>query len=215
MAQATSVKSTAPKRQPAVERTTQFQERRSDQSGRYDNLLALQRAAGNHAISQTLQSSIKSPAPNGDGIPPIVRSVINRGSGQPLDPSIRADMESRFGEDFGQVRVHTDTRAADSAEAVSAKAYTVGRDVVFGEGRYPPDTREGKGVSAHELAHVVQQSRGGAAPALDPGSPLEQAADQAATGISEGYSAVNVSGSSGIGLARDKKSFGFFPYSLQ
>lgn len=69
-------------------------------------------------------------------------------------------MESRFGHDFGSVRVHTDSRASASARAVGASAYTVGRDVVFGAGRYAPRTETGRGLLAHELAHVVQQGQG-------------------------------------------------------
>jgi Domain of unknown function (DUF4157) len=88
--------------------------------------------------------------------PPIVQNVLGSG-GQPLDPAIRAFMEPRFGHDFGRVRVHTNTKAADSARAVSADAYTVGRDVVFGAGKFAPESSEGKRLLAHELTHVVQQ----------------------------------------------------------
>jgi len=80
------------------------------------------------------------------------------GSGQPLDASTRAFMEPRFGHDFGHVRVHTDARAAESARSVSALAYTVGRDVVFGARQYTPGTSGGQRLLAHELTHVVQQS---------------------------------------------------------
>ncbi len=66
-------------------------------------------------------------------------------------------MEPRFGHDFSQVRIHTDERAAETARAVNALAYTVGRDVVFGAGQYAPQTDEGRRLLAHELTHVVQQ----------------------------------------------------------
>lgn len=88
--------------------------------------------------------------------PPIVHDTL-AAEGQPLDPDTRAFMEPRFGHEFGHVRVHTDSRAAESAEAVSARAYTVGSNVVFGEGEYAPDTSEGRHLLAHELTHVVQQ----------------------------------------------------------
>lgn len=88
--------------------------------------------------------------------PPIVDEVL-RSSGQPLDDTTRAFMEPRFGFDFGQVRVHTDERAAQSAASVSALAYTVGQDVVFGAGQYAPGTSEGRRLVAHELTHVAQQ----------------------------------------------------------
>ena len=58
------------------------------------------------------------------------------------------------------MRVHTDAKAAESARAVKRLAYTVGRDVVFGAGRYAPGTTEGDRLLAHELTHVVQQSGG-------------------------------------------------------
>jgi peptidoglycan hydrolase-like protein with peptidoglycan-binding domain len=87
---------------------------------------------------------------------PIVHDVL-ASSGRPLDAGAQAFMEPRFGHDFSQVRVHTDGRAAESARAVNALAYTVGRDVVFGVGQYAPGTSEGKRLLAHELAHVVQQ----------------------------------------------------------
>lgn len=66
-------------------------------------------------------------------------------------------MEAGLGHDFSDVRLHTDGRAAESARAVEATAYTVGSDVVFGAGRYAPSTDQGRRVLAHELAHVVQQ----------------------------------------------------------
>jgi hypothetical protein len=80
-----------------------------------------------------------------------------RDGGQPLPESVRAYFEPRFGRDFSQVRVHTDTRAADSARAVNARAFTTGQDVVFGVGMYDPCTTTGKRLLAHELTHVVQQ----------------------------------------------------------
>jgi len=88
--------------------------------------------------------------------PPIVHDVL-RSPGQPLDMATRAFMEPRFGHDFSQVRVHNDERAAASARAVNALAYTVGRDVVFGASQYQPTTGEGRKLVAHELTHVVQQ----------------------------------------------------------
>lgn len=77
--------------------------------------------------------------------------------GQPLDSATRVFMESRFGHDFSQVRVHTDARAAESAQGVGALAYTVGRDMVFGSGQYAPRTITGSRLLAHELTHTLQQ----------------------------------------------------------
>ena len=90
-------------------------------------------------------------------IPPIVHETLFS-TGQPLDAATRTVMEPRFGHDFSQVRVHTDAQAAESARAVNALAYTVGRDLVFGAGQYAPATPEGRQLIAHELAHVIQQA---------------------------------------------------------
>jgi outer membrane protein OmpA-like peptidoglycan-associated protein len=90
-------------------------------------------------------------------VPPIVHEVL-RSPGHPLDAAPRAFFEPRFGHNFGEVRVHTDAQAAESARAVNALAFTVGRDVVFAEGRYQPATHEGRKLVAHELTHVIQQA---------------------------------------------------------
>jgi len=100
----------------------------------------------------------------GDVTPEVtldLESQINtiRGGGKPLSEYERAFFEPRFGVDFGQVRLHSDARAAESAWAVNARAYTVGRDVVFGAGQYVPGTTEGQRLLAHELTHVMQQSQ--------------------------------------------------------
>ena len=81
--------------------------------------------------------------------------------GKPLDANTRSFMEPRFGQDFSRVRVHVGSEAAESAQAVNARAYTVGRDVVFGNGYYTPKTINGRELIAHELTHVVQQGRHG------------------------------------------------------
>ena len=102
-----------------------------------------------------LQRAAIAPATVHD-VPPIVHEVL-RSSGQPLDPTTRAIMEPRFGYDFSQVRVHADGRAAESARAVRALAYTVGQDVVLGMEQHSPKSSKGKQLLAHELVHVVQQ----------------------------------------------------------
>lgn len=79
--------------------------------------------------------------------------------GQALDPQTRAFMESRFGHNFSDVRVHSDAAAGASASRLNARAYTVGRDIVFAGGEYAPTAKGGR-LLAHELAHVVQQSAG-------------------------------------------------------
>ena len=82
---------------------------------------------------------------------------VMRSAGQPLDASTRSFMEPRFGRDFSRVRVHTDARAAESAQAVNARSYAVQGHLVFGRGEYSPGTSSGRRLLAHELAHVVQQ----------------------------------------------------------
>ncbi len=81
-----------------------------------------------------------------------------RGGGQVLPPSARAFFEPRFGYDFSRVRVHTGAQATETSRSVNARAFTIGRDIVFGAGQYAPDTGSGKLLLAHELTHVVQQS---------------------------------------------------------
>ena len=117
---------------------------------------ALQRAAGNQTVSESI----------GD-LPEHVHAIL-RSPGQPLDAAARAEMEARFGEDFGDVRIHADTRAHASARGLLAKAYTIGRHIAFSVGRYLPGTDEGRRLLAHELTHVVQQRRGGSAGAAAP-----------------------------------------------
>lgn len=91
-------------------------------------------------------------------VPAIVHEVL-RSPGQPLDDQTRAFMEPRFIHDFSRVRIHADAQAAESARTVNALAYTVGRDVVFGEGQFVPQSHEGQTLIAHELTHVVQQQQ--------------------------------------------------------
>ena len=105
-----------------------------------------------------LQRSAANPSTPGT-VPPIVHDVL-RSPGQPLDTGTRAFMEPRFGHDFSNVRVHSDVRAAESARSVSALAYTVGKDVVFGTGQYAPNTTMGRKLLAHELTHTIQQPPG-------------------------------------------------------
>lgn len=82
-----------------------------------------------------------------------------RGNGQPLADASRSFFEQRFGYDFSQVRVHSDTSAAEAARSLNARAFTIGKDVTFGDGQYSPETDEGKKLLAHELTHVVQQRK--------------------------------------------------------
>lgn len=112
-------------------------------------------------------------------IPLSVHETL-RSPGQPLNTDTRAFMEPRLGQDLSNVRIHSDVKASESAQAIDAQAYTVGQDVAFAMGKYRPDTNTGKALLAHELAHVVQQARG----SID--SNPEERADLAARQTLEG-----------------------------
>lgn len=103
-----------------------------------------------------LQRSFTNNMEETSSVPPVIHEVLNS-PGQPLDTETRVFMEPRFGHDFSKVRVHTDSKAEESARAVNALAYTVGKDIVFNTGYYAPRTNEGKQLLAHELTHNVQQ----------------------------------------------------------
>lgn len=112
-------------------------------------LLGLQRAVGNAGVAGAMEEE-RSP----------VLDVVGSGGGAPLEKDTRTDMESRLGHDFGDVRVHTDATAHDSAKAVNAHAYTVGSNIVFQRDKYDPASTDGRTMLAHELTHVVQQRSG-------------------------------------------------------
>lgn len=111
-------------------------------------MLGLQRAVGNAGVTSLVEQD-RSP----------VLDVVS-GGGRPLEPDVRADMESRLGHDFGDVRIHDDGAAHTSAESVKAHAYTVGSSVVFQRDAYDPTSTAGRTTLAHELTHVVQQRSG-------------------------------------------------------
>ncbi|WP_244927483.1 DUF4157 domain-containing protein [Nocardioides sp. W7] len=83
-----------------------------------------------------------------------------RGAGKPLDAEVRRRMEGAFGSSFSGVRIHNDDASAKLNTAVSARAFTTGKDVFFGKGQYAPGTPSGDKVLAHELAHTLQPSGG-------------------------------------------------------
>ena len=147
-------------------------------------LLALQRTAGNTAVAQLVSDERQSE----EGGSPVL-DVVGKGGGQALPPEVRTDMESRLGADFSSVRVHTDGRAAASAAAVQARAYTVGEEVVFGSGGLDASSSDGRRTLAHELTHVVQQRSGpvdgtptgDGISVSDPSDRYERQAEQVAT----------------------------------
>jgi hypothetical protein len=93
----------------------------------------------------------------GQVVPTIVQQVL-REPGEPLGAAVRRRMEAHFGRRLDRVRIHTGPRATASADAVAARAYAVGRHIVFARGEYRPETAAGQWLLAHELTHVLQQS---------------------------------------------------------
>ncbi|GAA2827603.1 eCIS core domain-containing protein [Crossiella cryophila] len=127
--------------------------------------------------------------------------------GRPLEPVLRHDLEARFDADFSQVRVHTGPEAAAAANALDARAYTVGQHIVFGAEDYRPSAMAGRGLLAHELAHTLQQ--GNAQPT--PGLPVSRVSDHAegearsaVEAVAEGRRPIVRSGQSPV-LARQTK----------
>jgi hypothetical protein len=119
------------------------------------------------------------------GVPPEVHDVV-RAEGRPLDPETRAYFEPRFGRDFGQVRIHDDTRAANSARLINALAYTVGPKIVFGAGQYSPGSPASRKLLAHELAHTVQQGSGAIPASAPPVTRTRGGGYRIATGVHDG-----------------------------
>jgi hypothetical protein len=124
---------------------------------------------------------------SGQLAPPVVHEVLAT-SGTLLPSRERAFFEPRLGHDFSRIRVHDDVAAATAAQSVAAEAFTVGRHIVFGRGRYMPGTMEGRQLIGHELAHAVQQGQteacaGGGLRISDPAGADERAADRAALGL--------------------------------
>jgi hypothetical protein len=161
-----------------------------------------QKESGN-ATSKTLQrfpNGVDSEARFGEHVPPIVLQVLHS-SGRPLDSDTRAFFEPRFKHDFSGVRVHTNSHAAKSADAVGAIAYTVGDNIVFSSNQYSPRTSSGQSLLAHELTHVVQNSSraGGDALPTEIGaadSHEEREAASIASGVMAGHAILPAPGGS-------------------
>jgi hypothetical protein len=124
-------------------------------------------------------------------VPASVHDVLGS-PGRPLDAPTRAFVEPRFGHDFSGVRVHDDSRAAESARAVNARAYTVGQHIAFDRGQYAPHTEGGMHLLAHELAHTVQQGglqrspAGGELSVTSEGDASEREASAVADSVMQG-----------------------------
>lgn len=134
-----------------IQRQTEDEEEEKVQT----KLSTVQRAC-DHCEDEHVHRDSDTPQP---GVSAPIANNINalKGRGNPLPASTRAFFEPRFGADFSNVRVHTDSHAADTAKSINARAFTVGPNIAFGAGQFAPETQPGKQILAHELTHVVQQ----------------------------------------------------------
>jgi hypothetical protein len=146
-------------------------------------------ALGNRSFSRLLAR-----ARDGDGIlpggvvhPDVEAAIAAAGpSGQRLPSDVAEAVGGALGDSFADVRIHADDHAASLSRAVSARAFTVGRDIFFGTGEYRPETADGRELLTHELAHVVQQRGAPSSGPLQvshPGDALELEADAASRGV--------------------------------
>ncbi len=145
---------------------------------RAQTLRQLQHTYGNHRIQQ------------------LVANL--RGGGRPLDAVTRRVMESALGANFENVRVHTESEAQAAAAELGVRAFTEEQDIYFAAEAYDPASSTGFELLAHELAHVIQQQRGGASP---PGLEHEEDADRAASAVQSGLSG-SVTKASAPGVAQ-------------
>jgi Domain of unknown function (DUF4157) len=134
--------------------------------------LAIQRRCAECEEEQAIQPQRSGQQETDTALDPTAALRAAQRGGTPLPADLRAHFEPRFGGDFSHILVHTDGEAATAARAVQARAYTAGRDIVFGPGEYAPSTNTGRRLLAHELAHVVQQSGGAAANAAATRPPV-------------------------------------------
>jgi len=146
------------------------------------SLLELQRASGNQAVQR--------------------RIAGHRRDAESLEPEIQEQLESRFGEDLSMIRLHTDSDAAKSSEALNAKAYTKGRDIYFSAGSYAPNTSEGQRLLTHEVAHAIQQGKEKATGRLGV-SPASESAEGEAQRAAGSRAQFNVGVREGPRVARD------------
>ncbi|WP_437656662.1 DUF4157 domain-containing protein [Sorangium sp. So ce1182] len=119
--------------------------------------------------------------------------TASQGRGAPLPPEVRARLEPRFGVDLGEVSIHTDGSSARLNRALGAHAFAYGRDIYFGSGQYDPSSTRGQWLLAHELTHVVQQTRGARARGAQgslvmgrSGDAYEREADRVADAVTAG-----------------------------
>ncbi|MEW6233433.1 MAG: DUF4157 domain-containing protein, partial [Chloroflexota bacterium] len=122
-------------------------------------ILELQQTYGNRYVQRLAEAGREAADTPNEDI--ISRIGAQRGSGKPLEPEVRSQMETGLGCDFSQVRTHTDTEANKLCRELNAKAFTTGKDIFFKEGGYQPASRGSRQLLTHELTHVMQQESGG------------------------------------------------------
>src|SRR3954451_9068457 len=137
-----------------------------------DRVMSAPAAASVAAAPLSVQRVAAGPAAASRAVPESIGRTLAT-PGQPLERSVRGDMEARFGHDFSQVRLHQDEVAAASSAEMGARAYTVGNAVVLGAGQYNPTTSSGQKLLAHELTHALQQRAAGADRSVVQRSPLD------------------------------------------
>ncbi|MGN6268104.1 MAG: eCIS core domain-containing protein [Ginsengibacter sp.] len=108
-----------------------------------ESFLQKKETADNQIVSDTVSNQIQS----------------TKGSGNVMPDTTKSFMESRFGADFSNVKVHTGNYASQLSKELNAQAFTVGNDIYFNEGKYQPESSEGKHLLAHELTHTLQQGQ--------------------------------------------------------
>jgi len=135
---------------------------------------------GSHACLNTVFAKQKSASSLHAGVEAGIEPELTSGFARSLDASVRSSFEPRFQQDFSRVRVHTDDRAASTATAANARAYTLGNNIFFNAGQYQPRSENGRRLLAHELTHVVQQKKGAFEAPSAPGNPSTEVEHEAA-----------------------------------
>ena len=181
------------RRKPARKSSVQSEAAKPATSG---PLISLQHTVGNRAVQRLIAQR------SGDGPSEVdddTAEQINdkRGGGLPLDSAMQERMSESTGEDFSQVKVHTDPDADNLNQKLGARAFTTGQDIYFRDGAYQPHSGAGQELLAHELTHVVQQRHGavGGSSRMTvnaPGDAFEQQADAVSHAVAAGQSAPGV-----------------------
>jgi hypothetical protein len=153
---------------------------------RPEDILAAQQALGNQVVQRAVDKDPKRESATDEqgNLLPELSDAINqsRGGGSPLPGDVQSEAKKSLGRSFKDVRLHTDEQADQISRRISARAFTIGKDIFFKKGAYAPGSSQGRETLIHELTHVVQQSGGkGSSGTLklgDPGSAMEQQADK-------------------------------------